>query len=130
MYDGGLFMIEESAKKQIKTQLMEHKGELLAQLLAESKDFKAAVEDLNLNDLGDVASNDIDCRLLDALSTQDKLRLNQVESAIMRMENGKYGVCAKCAGKIDMDRLNAIPWAVMCIDCKSEIEKEKKRKHA
>lgn len=123
-------MIDESAKKKIKKKLVEYKGELLAQLLAESKDFKAAVEDLNLNDLGDVASNDIDCRLLDALSSQDKRRLNQVESAIIRMENGKYGVCAKCAGRIDLERLGAIPWAVMCIDCKTEIEKEKRRKHA
>ena len=101
------------------------KGELLQKLVSENEDFKAAVEDLNVNDLADVASNDIDCRTLEVLGTQDKVRLTQIESAISRLKNGKYGICARCSKKISKDRLEAIPYAVLCVDCKTQGERHR-----
>ena len=103
--------------------LLKQKEELLKKLISENEDFKAAVEDLNVNDLADVASNDIDCRTLEVLGTQDKVRLTQIESAISRLKNGKYGICARCSKRISQDRLEAIPYAVLCVDCKTQGER-------
>lgn len=105
--------------------LHKQKEELLEKLIAENEDFKAAVEDLNVNDLADIASNDIDCRTLEVLGAQDKIRLTQIESAISRLKNGKYGVCARCSKKISRDRLEAIPYAVLCVDCKTQGERHR-----
>jgi DnaK suppressor protein len=107
--------------------LKEIKQGILHNLVAESEDFKAAVEDMGVTDLGDVASNDIDCRTLEALGHQDMLRLQKVESAISRLKNGSYGVCAKCGSLISKNRIEAIPYAVLCIQCKSDSEKHRNR---
>lgn len=107
--------------------LKDIKEGIIKNLVAESEDFKAAVEEQGVTDLGDVASNDIDCRTLEALGHQDMLRLQKVESAISRLKNGTYGVCAKCGSKISKSRIEAIPYAVLCITCKSESEKRNKR---
>ena len=102
--------------------LLDLKEGILNTLMHENEDFRAAVEDMGVKDLGDVASNDIDCRTLEVIGHQDKLRLNKVEAALVRLENDKYGICAKCNKKISMARLEAIPYAVFCIECKTASE--------
>lgn len=105
--------------------LLETKAGILKTLMHENEDFRAAVEDMGVKDLGDVASTDIDCRTLEVIGHQDKLRLNKVEAALIRLENGKYGVCAMCNKKISLSRLEAIPYAVFCIDCKTASENKR-----
>jgi RNA polymerase-binding protein DksA len=43
--------------------------------------------------------------------------LYQVERALVRMREGTYGICRKCAKPIDHARLRAIPYARCCMDC-------------
>ena len=117
--------MDKEFEDKMRATLLEMKESVLKNLISENEDFKAAVEDLGVKDLADIASNDIDVRTLEAVSTQDRNRLNKVESALIRLENGKYGVCAACSKKISRDRLEAIPYAVLCIDCKSASEKRK-----
>ncbi|MBI9099689.1 MAG: TraR/DksA family transcriptional regulator [Spirochaetaceae bacterium] len=105
--------------------LLKTKEGILKTLMHENEDFRAAVEDMGVKDLGDVASTDIDCRILEVVGHQDKLRLNKVEAALVRLENDKYGICAKCNKKISMARLEAIPYAVFCIECKTETERKR-----
>jgi len=39
-----------------------------------------------------------------------------------RIEAGTYGICASCGQQIPPARLEANPWASLCIDCKREAE--------
>ena len=39
------------------------------------------------------------------------------------MKAGEYGVCEVCSKKIPMARLDALPYATMCIECQREIER-------
>jgi RNA polymerase-binding transcription factor DksA len=55
--------------------------------------------------------------------TQDLKRLKLIDSAITRIQQGKYGLCMKCGKRIPTDRLEAIPYALMCIECKAEEER-------
>ncbi|MDC7222123.1 MAG: TraR/DksA family transcriptional regulator [Spirochaetales bacterium] len=105
---------------------MAMKEDLLKNLISENEDFKAAVEDLGLNDLADVASNDIDCRTLEVLGNRDKLQLNKIDAAIARIKNGTYGICAACSKMISKDRLEALPYAALCIECKQKAEKNRR----
>jgi len=117
--------MDKAFEDKMRATLLEIKEQVLHNLISENEDFRAAVEDLGVKDLADIASNDIDVRTLEAISSQDTLRLSKVESALIRLENGKYGICARCAKKITLNRLEAIPYAVLCINCKSESEKKK-----
>jgi len=44
--------------------------------------------------------------------------LGDVERALPKMDAGTYGACERCGGPISAERLEALPWAVLCIDCK------------
>ena len=45
-------------------------------------------------------------------------QLQEVESALERLGSGEYGTCANCGSPISSKRLQAIPWATHCLDCK------------
>ena len=104
--------------------LLAMKEEIIATLISENEDFKALVEDMDPKDFADIAADDIDRKTLETLSSQEIQRLRKIDSALSRMENGRYGVCARCNKKIPKARLEAIPYAVMCIDCKSSDERK------
>lgn len=46
-----------------------------------------------------------------------------VEHAIDKLEKGTYGVCDECGRPIAAERLEAIPWASLCIECKARQER-------
>ena len=47
-----------------------------------------------------------------------ELRLKNVNSALEKIKNNKYGICEKCNKKIDEERLQACPEAKVCMKCK------------
>ena len=49
--------------------------------------------------------------------------LDQIEAAIERIEDGSYGQCEECGGKIPKPRLEAIPYAALCVKCASASER-------
>lgn len=49
--------------------------------------------------------------------------LDKVVSALRRMDAGTYGECERCGRPIDKARLRALPYAVLCIDCKKAEER-------
>jgi DnaK suppressor protein len=54
------------------------------------------------------------------LSVMKALRANLrwVDRALTKMDLGTYGVCERCGSPIARERLEALPWAILCIDCK------------
>lgn len=126
MGDKEIFMVDYA--NDMKDRLTKEKEEIMSNLIHENEDFRTAVEDLGVNDLADIASNDLDCQILEAIGHQELKRLNQVDSALARIQNGHYGVCMQCSKMISKDRLDAIPYAVLCIECKSSNEKRNSRK--
>ena len=44
--------------------------------------------------------------------------LHDVDRALAKMHAGTYGTCERCGHPIAEERLDAIPWALLCIDCK------------
>lgn len=44
--------------------------------------------------------------------------LHDVDLAIAKIDAGSYGSCERCGNPIGAERLEAIPWALLCIDCK------------
>jgi len=103
--------------------LQDEKSEIINTLMINNKDFKEIVDGMDPKDLADIASDDIDRRMIEMLGSQELKRLKLIESAQTRIKQGKYGHCIKCDRPIPPERLEAIPYALMCIDCKSEEER-------
>ena len=57
-----------------------------------------------------------------ALRERNEQHLAQVEAALRRLDEGTFGTCASCGRPIAPERLEAIPWAALCIDCKRSEE--------
>lgn len=55
-------------------------------------------------------------------------RLADIDSALERIEMGTYGVCRDCSREIPPRRLEAQPFAVLCVQCQSESEKRVRRR--
>ncbi|GHV74394.1 RNA polymerase-binding transcription factor DksA [Spirochaetia bacterium] len=103
--------------------LTDLKVEIIANLVASNKDFKEIVEGMDPKDLADIASDDIDRKTIEALGSQELKRLKLIDSALTRIQQGKYGLCVKCGKRIPQERLEAIPYALMCIECKTAEER-------
>jgi DnaK suppressor protein len=48
--------------------------------------------------------------------------ISSIDAALARIEAGTYGSCSSCGGEIPRQRLEANPWASLCIDCKRKAE--------
>ncbi len=48
--------------------------------------------------------------------------LTEIEAALARIEDGSYGTCATCGKEIGAERLDAVPYATLCIDDKRALE--------
>jgi RNA polymerase-binding protein DksA len=49
--------------------------------------------------------------------------LAEIDEALQRIEDGTFGTCRTCGQPIAPDRLEAMPWATQCIDCKRKEER-------
>jgi RNA polymerase-binding transcription factor len=50
-------------------------------------------------------------------------RINQVERALERLDDGSYGWCERCGNPIPVERLAAFPSATLCVTCKQMEER-------
>jgi DnaK suppressor protein len=51
--------------------------------------------------------------------------LAQVNAALVRMNDGQYGICQRCGSQIAEPRLEAFPYVAYCIKCQSQLERER-----
>ncbi|HEU0242552.1 MAG TPA: TraR/DksA family transcriptional regulator [Candidatus Limnocylindrales bacterium] len=52
-----------------------------------------------------------------ALRDHNRLHLEAVDAALARLDAGTFGACTSCGKPVGDDRLAALPWAALCIDC-------------
>ena len=62
--------------------------------------------------------------LASQLAMLEAKELAQVELALQRIKQGRYGVCDGCACKIPVARLNALPYSTLCVKCQREHEND------
>jgi DnaK suppressor protein len=70
----------------------------------------------------DQASQSLDKEVLFEVTDKDQLMLEQIESALRRIEKGVYGTCESCRCVIPKKRLQALPFARYCVNCQTSNE--------
>jgi RNA polymerase-binding protein DksA len=70
------------------------------------------------NHLGDTATATLDREIDYSLEENSEHVLQAIEAALGRIEDGTFGICATCGQPISEERLEAIPYATQCIDCR------------
>ena len=74
--------------------------------------------------MADVGTDNFEQEFTLSLLQSEEEALVQIEGALERIEEGTYGSCAECTARIAKARLNAIPYAHLCIKCASKIERD------
>ena len=78
----------------------------------------------NTEDEGDRATISHNKELLYNLHESDFMRLRFIQEALKALARGQYGECVRCGEGINEKRLEAVPWATMCIRCQEGTEAE------
>jgi RNA polymerase-binding protein DksA len=68
------------------------------------------------NHLGDTAAVTLDREIDYTLEENSGHVLSEIDAALKRIEDGTYGICTVCGKEIAPERLEAYPWASLCMD--------------
>jgi RNA polymerase-binding protein DksA len=109
-------LLEERARVQSAIQFLheEHPGSL-----EDETEEPVGVD----NHLADTATATLDREIDFTLGENSEQVLAEIDDALRRIENGTFGTCRTCGQPIAPERLEAMPWATQCIDCKRKEER-------
>lgn len=104
-------------------------------LVVERAGLLAQVEDLNAeadvnnwreggfdDDPADAGSASFERETAQSLSNHARKLLEEIDDALRRMDAGTYGKCENCGQRIELERLEALPYARLCLECKRRDE--------
>ena len=75
------------------------------------------------NHLADTATETYDRELDYSLEENSEHVLAEIDAALKRIEDGTYGICTNRGEQIPVERLEARPYATLCIECQRERER-------
>jgi RNA polymerase-binding protein DksA len=75
------------------------------------------------NHPGDVATATFDREMASTLEDNSTHVLSEIDAALERIEAGTFGTCQACGGPVGDERLDALPWATLCIEDKRKQER-------
>lgn len=107
-------------KAQIRQKLLQARQELLNRVIAIDKDRRNETNPLD-RDSEEQALQLENEEVLSALDKEGQEELDRIDRALQRLEEGTYGICARCRVEIPEVRLAAVPQTDLCVDCASEV---------
>jgi DnaK suppressor protein len=77
--------------------------------------------------MADAGTDTFDREFALSLVSNEQEALYEIEEALKRLDQNTYGICGNCEKPILKARLEAVPFARLCVNCQSEIEKNGRR---
>lgn len=109
---------------EIRLQLLQLKDATLREISRSIKSgSEAKVGEETTGDIYDQASSERDRELELILSDRERQKLHNIDDALLRMDEGEYGICEECDEDIPLGRLKAMPFTRHCVKCKSDLER-------
>lgn len=97
-----------------KQQLLERKAELTKRVDAIDRDIKH--EDMTTNWTEQATEREND-EVLESLGVASEDELSKINTALKRMDAGKYFTCSVCGKQIPPERLELLPFSNTCVNC-------------
>lgn len=85
-------------------------------------DIQKMIEDNAFQDTLDIAAADTDHNMLLRIRERKGRLISKIKDALLRIDDGTYGICEKCGDDIPINRLKARPVTSQCINCKTQEE--------
>ncbi len=113
-------------ERTIKKVLLEQRNYLLKEAKEEIANFVRGDErqlvETALDD-GDWSVVDLSEDIILQKLSQHKITLNKIDESLRKLNQGTYGLCEDCGSEISEARLNILPFAIHCVECKEKREK-------
>jgi DnaK suppressor protein len=105
-------------------QVLLKRRDALRKALAGDLSMLKELSDQTGGDVVDAALDSVQDEINSQLAEVESRELARIENALERMREGQYGACEGCGCNIPLARLNALPYATLCIKCQRESERE------
>ena len=76
--------------------------------------------------MADQGTDTMDREMAFTLASREGRYLHHLNEALERIDEGTYGICRSCGKEIQTKRLEAVPNATQCIECKNAEEKKQR----
>ncbi len=96
--------------------LQELRDEMTSRIDAIDKDIHHREEPVE-KDFAEQVTQGENTDVLNALDSEARAVVRQIDDALLRIKEGTYGVCKSCGNPIAEKRLEAIPYVALCIEC-------------
>ncbi|OPX27706.1 MAG: hypothetical protein B1H07_00655 [Campylobacteraceae bacterium 4484_166] len=116
-------------KKEKRKKLLDILEKRKRKLIGYIKDGQISIDQLKLQECKDdldFAEMSFDTFNEEILTTKLACELEEVEAAILRIDDGTYGICDMCDENIGFKRLKAKPYAKYCVTCREIFESKNK----
>lgn len=114
-------------KKEITQKLVAAKTKILHEVTQKVKN-ESDVLKFEIGDIYDIASNERERELALMFGDRDREKLKEIEDALERLKDNTYGECEDCSEPIAENRLRALPFTRVCVECQAKQEREQKIK--
>ena len=101
--------------------LLEQKKTLIGQAM-DHDDTIEEVREEQASDPLDLASKTSSLEMMSVLEHNERRVIEELDFALEKIEDGSYGTCEDCGDSIASARLDAMPTARLCIECKAQQE--------
>jgi RNA polymerase-binding transcription factor len=112
--------------KNARERLLEMRRQVLREIDDDLKEGREGAKD-DGKDTYDLASEERDREISFILSDREREKLQAIQEALERIQDGTYGICESCESEIAAARLEALPFTRLCVSCQSDREKELKQ---
>ena len=116
--------------ERFREQLLEERKRVEAAIAYLHEETPGSMEDQVEEEFGtsdnhpaDAATVTLDREVDYTLQENSEQVLAEIDDALKRIEDGTFGTCRSCGKPIAPERLEAMPWATQCIDCKRKDER-------
>jgi len=104
-------------------QILVRRRDALRRALAGDLSLLKQLKEQTAGDVVDAALDSAQDEINSQLAEVESRELASIENALERIRSGQFGICEGCTEKIPVARLNALPYATMCIECQREAER-------
>ena len=125
-------MVSDDLVQSIRLRLERDLQETVSQISELDEQVRSFGEDENLSEgvdqhIGDDSDVVYEQERLLTIRGELAQRRRQIESALEKMDRGEYGICENCGRPIAPERLEALPFVSLCIECQESSDRRESR---
>ena len=117
-------VLDEATLSRLRADLMEQRENLRREILEQGADPDSDEVEIDVErGFADSAHSTAERSRVISVVRALRANLRWVDRALGKMDRGGYGLCERCGNPIPAERLEALPWAILCIACKQAGER-------